>query len=289
MKIEWPTIGLALVIYGAWLGLTWVADSLPLIALVPLGGLICAWHGSLQHEITHGHPTGSRAINRAIAGPPLSLWLPFAVYRDTHIEHHRADEIADPARDPESFYLAPDTWDRSGRARRAVARVNHTLVGRMLLGPPLVIAATWRAELCRARLATWIGHALAVAAVMVWVVGVCGLHPLIYIAAFVYPGMSLTLLRSFAEHRPGGDPEHRNAVVEAHPLWAALFLNNNLHAVHHADPRRPWYRLPARYRAERAAILAANGGYLIRGYGELVRRYAIRVKGSPVHPGGRPC
>jgi fatty acid desaturase len=63
-----------------------------------------------------------------------------------------------------------------------------------------------------------------------------------------------------------------------------MFLNNNLHMLHHAEPGLAWYRLPARYRAERARLLAANGGYLMRGYAEVFARYLLWPKERPVHP-----
>ena len=50
---------------------------------------------------------------------------------------------------------------------------------------------------------------------------------------------------------------------------APLLLNNNLHAVHHALPQVPWYRLPAEY-ARRDELLRRNGGYRYRSYGEVL-------------------
>ena len=48
-------------------------------------------------------------------------------------------------------------------------------------------------------------------------------------------------------------------MVEAEAPLALMFLNNNLHALHHAEPGLAWYRLPARYRQRRAELLAENG------------------------------
>ena len=44
-------------------------------------------------------------------------------------------------------------------------------------------------------------------------------------------------------------------VVEACPLLALLYLNNNLHAAHHRWPRLPWYQLPQRWRLRDLAAL----------------------------------
>ena len=103
--------------------------------------------------------------------------------------------------------------------------------------------------------------------------------------------MSLVMVRSFIEHRADPDPKRRSAIVEAAGFWRLLFLNNTLHRLHHERPGIPWYELPRIWRAERERILAENGGYLIRGYGEVVRRWLLRPREPVVHPlmrrGGR--
>ena len=68
---------------------------------------------------------------------------------------------------------------------------------------------------------------------------------------------------------------------------ALLFLNNNLHALHHAEPALPWYRLPARFKLRRGALLSANGGYRFSGYGEIMLRYLLWPKEHVRHPLGR--
>ena len=65
-----------------------------------------------------------------------------------------------------------------------------------------------------------------------------------YLLLFVYPGTSLTLLRSFAEHPAATEPGHRVAIVERAGPFSLVFLNNNLHAAHHRAPGIAWYRLP---------------------------------------------
>ena len=45
-----------------------------------------------------------------------------------------------------------------------------------------------------------------------------------------------------------------------------------------------WYKLPALYRANRAAFLAANESYSFKGYGEMIRRYLFRPKAPVPHP-----
>ena len=136
---EAPTLALALLIYGGWLALTWFWAELPLPLSLPLGAWLLAWHGSLQHEIVHGHPTPWRRLNRAIAWWPIALWLPFEIYRGAHLRHHREPWLTDPIEDPESAYLTAAAWHRLGAVGRALRKVNLTLAGRLVLGPFLTL------------------------------------------------------------------------------------------------------------------------------------------------------
>jgi fatty acid desaturase len=288
--LEPLTLLLAASIYGGWLLLTWWWHAVPLVLGLPLAAWLLAWHGSLQHEAVHGHPTGRRWLDTLIAGPPLALWLPFPVYRSSHLAHHRTPSLTDPLDDPESYYVTPETWAGLGPVRRAALLAMQTVAGRLLLGPPVVVGRLLVAEARGllsgdvSRVRVWAVHLAAAAAVLGWVVGVCGIAPGTYLLCFVYPGLSLTLVRSFTEHRPAADQASRSAIVEAGPVFSLLFLNNNLHALHHAEPGLPWYRLPAVYRQRRAALLAGNGGFRFGGYGEILRRHALVPKDAPVLP-----
>jgi len=287
---EWPTLLVALAIYGGWLALALFHQSIPLVLLLPLAAYVVAWHGSLQHETIHGHPFRSAALNRLIASPPLALLTPYPLYRDLHVEHHRTDRLTDPAADPESYYWAPQDWHRLPAWLQSIHRWHMTLPGRLLLGPALL---AWKVLTTAARdvragrpgaRRMWAAHGLWVAALLGLLWLVCGIDPLSYALLFAYPGLGLTLLRSFAEHRPAPDNKRATAIVETNPLLALLFLNNNLHSVHHADPRLPWYRIPAAYRQHQATILAENGGYHVSGYGVLARRHWLIPRDQPVWP-----
>ena len=96
--------------------------------------------------------------------------------------------------------------------------------------------------------------------------------------------MSLIMVRSYIEHRAAETTTHRTAIVEAGWFWRLLFLNNNYHSVHHQRPSVPWYRLRGIWEAERDSVLERNGGYYIRGYGEVMRRWGVRQREPMVHP-----
>ena len=279
--VEWPTVVVAAAIYAGFVALTVYYHSLPWWLILPAGGFLLAWHGSLQHEVVHGHPTRWSWLNRALVFPSLWLWMPLEVYADSHLRHHNDELITDPIEDPESYYLTRDDWQRAGRLRRAVLRFHNTSVGRLVVGP---VIAVWRLLAVEAKafmkgdlrhLKAWLLHLLGCVPVVIWVSVVCDIPLLAYVILFVYPGISFTLLRSFAEHRARPEVGERMAIVESGPLMSLLYLNNNLHYVHHREPQVAWYRLPARWRTERDQVLAANGGYRFGGYGEIIRRYAF--------------
>jgi fatty acid desaturase len=273
-----------------WIALTIAASRLPWWVVAPLGGFLVAWHGSFQHETIHGHPTRWRAVNNALGSFSLGLWIPYGIYRDLHLAHHRTGQLTDPLEDSESFYVTGDAWTRAGALRRLVLRANTTLLGRLVLGPWLTVLGFFRTELGRLvagdrrHLRAWAWHLVVVAVVAAWLELVCRLPLVHYLLLFVYPGVALTLLRSFAEHRPAATNAERVGIVEAGPLTGLLFLNNNLHVVHHDEPALAWYELPARYRALRASILAKNGGFFFSSYASLIARFALRSKDAPVHP-----
>lgn len=255
-----------------------------------MGGVLLAWHGSLQHEAVHGQLAPSRWLNDAIAMPPLGLWLPFPIYRATHRAHHDFEILTEPWRDPESFYVDQSSWRRLKRPVRRLLWVHNTMLGRVFLGPALVMGQFYWAEmgaLLRGDLRnlwTWLWHLPLATMVVVWVSGVCAIPLTAYVALFVLPGVSLTLVRSFAEHKAANTPLERTAIVEAGAPFALLFLNNNLHYAHHKRPDLPWHALPAYYRAHRGELLHENGGLLYRGYREILGRYLLRPVDRPVHP-----
>jgi fatty acid desaturase len=289
-SIEWPTVALVAAVYGAWLALTWCHDALPLWLWFPLAAWTAAWWGSLQHEMVHGHPTRSRLLNAALATPPFWLWLPFARYRASHLDHHRDERLTDPMGDPETRYWAPEEWRALGPVGRLLVDAQSSLLGRLTIGPLWVIGCfaadegrlIWRGDRPIRRIWAWLVLWASLAAI--WAFAVCGVPLWQYLIGFVYLGMVLTLIRSFAEHRAAAAVAHRTAIVENSRLLGPLFLFNNLHVVHHAAPAVPWYRLPRLYRGNRATVLALNGGLVYDGYGDVFRRFLLRRHDHPVHP-----
>jgi fatty acid desaturase len=288
--VDFATIAVAVLVYGAYLVLTWQYRHLGMW-LAPVGAILLTWHGSLQHETIHGHPTWSRRFNSWIAGAPLAVWIPYRIYRVTHLKHHRHGGrfLSKVPHDPESFFLPSGTLAKSGRFRRRLYLAHCTLIGRLLLGPALSISRLWTGEARkilrgnRQRRTLWARHGLGVAMVLLWTVGVCHIPIWVYLALMVYPSASLSHLRSFTEHRADSDPAHRTMAVEAHPMWALMFMNNNLHIAHHAHPRLPWHQLPRVWHQMRASAEEA-GLVFSRGYRQVAGEYLIRPVISVEHP-----
>ena len=290
---EWPTLALAAGIYGVWFAVTWFWRALPPAALVALGAVCVAWQMSLQHEIIHNHPTRWRRLNRALGTWPLALWLPFEVYRITHLQHHNDNRLTDPLEDPESYYFTAEQWRLLGPLGRGLVRAQSTLLGRLILGPAWAMARFWGGEIARIssgdlrRAAIAVRHLILVALVLTWIVGVCAMPLWLYVWGFVYAGTALALIRSFAEHRAEAEVERRTAIVEQSWLLGPLFLFNNLHVAHHLRPSLPWWRLPRWYRLNREAVLRRNGGLVYRSYFDVARRYLLTPHHTPVHPAAR--
>lgn len=287
-SIEWPTIGLAILCYGAWLMLTALAGltagSFWWILVLPVLAAVTTLHASLCHEALHGHPTRRAWINEAMVFCGVGMFIPYRRFRALHLRHHANEHLTDPYDDPESFYLAWRDWERIPRPVRAVLWFNNTLVGRLVIGPALSLFAYYCDDVRKIRagesrvVTAWIFHILGLLPVVAWLTAV-GFPVWLYVAAVAYPAYSLLMLRTFAEHQAHGDPEQRTVIVEASPLFALLFLNNNFHSAHHDNPRAPWYRLPAIARRDHA-----DRQYRFRGYADIARKFAFRTKEPVPHP-----
>jgi hypothetical protein len=93
--------------------------------------------------VLHGHPTRSRAFNRVLGIASLAVWYPYDIYRASHLAHHRDEALTQPGIDPESNYISAGDYARLRRWCRPLWVAQRTVVGRVLLGPALVIVPLW--------------------------------------------------------------------------------------------------------------------------------------------------
>ncbi|WP_170595333.1 fatty acid desaturase [Ruegeria arenilitoris] len=285
---EWPTFALIFACYTLWLVAIFGVAAWSLWLAVPMMGVVAALHSSLTHEALHGHPFRAKWLNEALMALPLTLFIPYNRFRDLHLAHHQDANLTDPYDDPESNYLDPAVWIRLPRWQRWVYQANNTLLGRMVLGPIIgqlaFLRDDWRGAV-RGDRDIWLAWALHLpgVAVVLWIVARSAMPVWAFVLA-AYLGLALVKIRTFLEHRAHEKSRARTVIVEDRGPLAFLFLNNNLHVVHHMNPAAPWYRLPALYRRGKKRYLACNEAYVYRSYGQVFRQYFWRAKDPVQHP-----
>ena len=173
---EWPTLLLLALVYLGWALATTVLPELSMPLAFAVLVLSIVLHSSLQHEVLHGHPFAARSLNEALVFLPVGLAYPYGRFRDTHLAHHRDENLTDPYDDPESNYMDPKVWVRLSPALRVILRANNTLLGRMLIGPAVSVLALLRGDLAairagdRAIRRDWLLHLAGMVPVLVWLV-----------------------------------------------------------------------------------------------------------------------
>ncbi|WP_424833464.1 fatty acid desaturase [Ruegeria sp.] len=285
---EWGTFALIVACYAAWLTVIFWLSNWSIWLSVPAMGMIAALHSSLTHETLHGHPFHSKWLNEALMALPLTLFIPFNRFRDLHLAHHQDANLTDPYDDPESNYLDPGVWNGLTGWQKRLLGVNNTLVGRMVLGPAIGQIVFLRDEwlgAMRGDQAIWLAWTLHIPGVItvLWIVSQSAMPVWAYVLS-AYAGLGLVKIRTFLEHRAHEKSRARTVIVEDRGPLAFLFLNNNLHVVHHMNPSAPWYRLPALYRAGKERYLACNEAYVYTSYGQVFRKYFWRAKDPVAHP-----
>jgi fatty acid desaturase len=281
---------LGAVILGLYGSLTWFHRSLPLGVLL-VGLAWCgAWWSSLQHELLHGHPFHNNHVNTGFGLISFTLWIPFDVYKASHLIHHRDEFLTDPYEDPESYYRNGPAWVAMPEWKKKIWWMNRTLLGRLTIGPFLSVGA-FLANNARDVVANvpgkrraWARHICVNVFVVAWVIAICRVPVWQYLVGGVWGATSLMKLRSFAEHRWEPDGLSRSAMVHAELPFGLLYLHNNLHYTHHARPGVAWYRLPKLSEELHSDDFAAGGAGVYRGYREVARKYMFRPFCIPVHP-----
>jgi beta-carotene ketolase (CrtW type) len=222
---------------------------------------------NLAHEAWHGLCFVPRPLNNGVGAwlYAYPVGIPFHHDRRRHLAHHRRVGFRD---DPD--WVNYSNTDRESRAR-LIRFLAGRLLGSLLLStvwsvfarqrPRIAIGggsgdisvrAEWlRVAACQAVLAVagtvWLG---------VWAYPLLWLLPLSTVAAFC------TVVRAFVEHSTEDDEapiEDRLRDYTPGPIEAAWFspCHFHFHALHHAHPSIPHYRLPA----AKAATTAAAGRY----------------------------
>ena len=99
------------------------------------------------------HERATRAAARPSDALPFSEPLagagavgrvdPYDLYRRSHLAHHRDEALTQPGLDPESNYIDALDYERLPRWCRPWWFAQRTVVGRLLLGPAMMIGPLW--------------------------------------------------------------------------------------------------------------------------------------------------
>ncbi len=290
-RSEWPTWVVLIAVYSAWGGILYLHQTLGLALATVLLALTSAWFMSVQHELVHGHPTAKPWLNKLLGYAPFAVWFPYTLYVETHLHHHKDENLTLPGIDPETNYVSAERWEQSGPIWRWLYRARLSFWGRFVFGPALSIHAIASEAIGQLRrgdyhlVPMWLTHG-ALTALMLWgVQQVAGIHPLHYLLGVAYPALSIAMVRSYFEHRATADCKHRIAINESSWPMRLLYLNNNFHLVHHDMPGLAWYLLPKAYWPHRVAYFSRCAGFRFGGYAELAWRFGLRPIDAPAHPG----
>lgn len=286
---EWPTWALLGFSYALWCLSAQASSGISLVFGIMGIAIAAALHSSLCHEALHGHPTPNPWINGMLVFPQLSLSVPYLRFKDTHLAHHHDEYLTDPYDDPESNFYDPQVWHQLAPWQQHLLRINNTLLGRMILGPLLGHLSFYRGDislLAQGARRIWQSYALHAASLcfMIWIIAKYTQMPIWALMLGTYGGHSLLKIRTFLEHRAHEKARARTVIIEDRGPLALLFLNNNLHVVHHMHPQTPWYDLWQTYQNRRAHYQSRNEAYVYRNYAEIFADYFLRAKDPVPHP-----
>ncbi len=288
LVVQWPTLLICSLCYLGFLCSTLFYDTLGPVTSTIVLTLALTLFSSFSHEVLHGHPFRSVTANTLLVFPALGLLIPYPRFRDTHLAHHHDPSLTDPYDDPETNFIDPAVWVTWSPLRRRLYTANNTLLGRMVLGPFISIATFYLQD---ARAAVkgdkrvidgWLFHIAGVITVLWWIANAGQMPFLVYMLA-VYFSHSILKIRTFLEHCAHEKVRCRSVIIEDRGLLSFLFLKNNLHAVHHACPTVPWYRLQSVYTAKRESFLKRNGGYAYRSYRDVIAMFLLQAKDPVPH------
>jgi fatty acid desaturase len=287
-RIQWPTLLVCCLCYGGFALSTAYADVFGWALAGVVLTLALTLYSSFSHEVLHGHPFRNETANSLLVFPALGWLIPYPRFRDTHLAHHHDPVLTDPYDDPESNYIDPAVWVTWSPLRRRLYQFNNTLVGRMTVGPLIGVGTFYMNDLKavargdRRVLDGYIFHIAGLIPVIWWLAEV-GTMPLWLYALAVYLSHSILKIRTFLEHRAHEKARCRSVIIEDRGLLSFLFLKNNLHAVHHACPAVPWYRLPSVYAARRDSFLRRNNGYAFPSYARVASLFLFKAKDPVPH------
>lgn len=266
--VAWPTIVMFVILWVTWIGATWLAvnATIPLAAGATINTVVFYIIYTPLHDATHGaiarRQTGWTWINTAIGmACALPIWMFFHHHRMSHRLHHRqTNEPQDPdgyaiGSFPRIFfigipgtllqYLNPITLYRECRPFKVKPTETRLCMTLFLLQTALV--------------AGFVANGYWLEFLLLW-----------FIPWFVGNLLMLTAFAWSPHHDHCETDRYRNTRISLFPLGDVLYLQQNLHLVHHMVSGIPWYRYRAAFEDMRP----------------LLERHGARIEGFwPTSPG----
>jgi fatty acid desaturase len=270
---EYAIIAIALALasrYPSW----WLY---PLFVLV-IGTRQYALAEIMTHEASHGNLCRSARLNAALG--KLTSWpflQTFAGYRRYHLDHHRL-----PLDDEDNnIYEEYDLWRLPEEDQHlSPGRAYWLFAGRPLSGViGLFHAGAHLSDLYYdrdLRENSAMATAWLICLLCAWYFGFLGPLFLYWIVPQLYVLATLNYWSEVGDHYRVGDAQTRSDLN----CYLNRLISHNIgyHALHHADPRIPWYLLPQAYRAHKDEIVEQRSS----GYAQTLRQIVEFPAGQAV-------
>jgi beta-carotene hydroxylase len=263
-RFAWGTVALTaamLVAYPITLWLT-VAGVLPLGAGFFLIAAIMYMAYTPVHEAVHGNIHGDHArlkwVNDLCGYLCAQVILvPYSTHKVEHFTHHRFTN--QPGKDPD--YAVRRMGDGPAACILAVGRMFWTQVT-FLFENYWTTASLREKTIYCAEIGLALAWRAALLLLLPWQDGL-----VLLVGAFVAGATFTTYWFAYRPHHPYRDPaRYRNTNSLIVPGWMKplewFWLGQNLHSIHHAFPRVPFYRYHALF-GEIEPVLRAQGAPVI--------------------------
>ena len=215
---------------------------------------------AMMHECVHSSGARRATVNTGLGTVfGLFCFLPFAGWRDMHIEHHRWTGNVD--RDPTTKILL--------RFEQARFQLPPLMAWSWRLWLPLLgfmqHVVFWRATVGKREYA-FVPVSVMYLLFVAWILGpwtlLAGLVSYLFVVEAVNLPHHLGMRQFRGDRRFHVSEQNRFTRSCVYPRWFAhhVLLNFNLHTAHHLFPSHPWYQLDALHAEVVAEGLQLNMG-----------------------------
>ncbi|WP_068858455.1 fatty acid desaturase family protein [Perlucidibaca aquatica] len=260
----WGTVALTGAVAIAYIVTLTLATqgSLPLLPAFLLLAIFTYFSYTPLHEAAHGNIHGERAslawLNDLCGYVSAQMMLlPYVTHRVEHFAHHRYTN--QPDRDPDHLIngMSAGLW---GFIKSALAFIWSQWT--------YLFHGYWSTAPRREKLTFILEFTVALGwrfALLTWLPLQTGL--ILIVAAWFTGGLFTAYWFAYRPHHPYAETtRYRNTSSLIMPTWMRplewFWLGQNLHSIHHAFPRVPFYRYHALFR-EVEPVLRAHGGPVI--------------------------